>query len=69
MTSEDTRTMLGLTSALLLLAGLITISIDAVPAAVAWPFTLFCWSVGLGLGMGVLISINRAAERRREQQR
>lgn len=67
MTSEDTRTMLGLTAPLLILAGLITISIDAVPAAVAWPFTLLFWSVGLGIGMGVLISINRAAERRRER--
>lgn len=62
MTSEDTRTMLGLTSALLLLAGLITISIDAVPAAVAWPFTLLFWSVGLGVGAGVLISKYRPGD-------
>lgn len=62
MTPEDTRVMLGITATLLILAGLATVSIENVPAEFGWPFALLFWAVGLGMGLGVLISFNRGAE-------
>lgn len=61
MTAVDVRRMLGLISALLLVSGVVLLALDDVPASLGWPFTLLFWSAGLGMGLGVLMSLGRDA--------
>lgn len=65
MTTDDTRWMLGLTAALLLLAGVVTLAVDAVPVGVGLPFALLFFAVGVGMGLGVLVSRSREANEKK----
>lgn len=61
MTPVDTRRMLGIIAPLLFLAGIATLAIEDVPASLGWPFALLFWAVGIGMGLGVLISLGSEA--------
>lgn len=61
MTPLDTRRMLGLTAPLLIVAGIVTLALDDVPASLGWPFALLFFAVGIGTGGGVLMSLGRDA--------
>lgn len=60
---SEVRATLGLIGGLLLLAGVV---LFFVPAANIWPFVLMFWSVGLGLLIGTIASLNAESARSHE---